>query len=302
MESIKNMINVINEKSLEDAFNEELKDKDFKELVQNISCNIKDLYKYRSNLKDTVSEYKNCRNCKGLLNCKNGYTGYLYFPEYNNGELLFSYIPCKYKKQDIKENKYLDNIDLFEVPKSIKEAKMKDIYIDDKSRVEIIKYINNFYENYFKDKGKGLYLSGSFGSGKTFIISALFNELAKRDVKSVIIYFPEFLRKLKSSFGNKIEFDESFNHIKKSPLLLIDDIGAEQVTSWSRDEILGTILQYRMEENLPTFFTSNLNINELEEHLSSTKEKVEKLKARRIIERIKYLTNEMELIGVDRRK
>ena len=132
------------------------------------------------------------------------------------------------------------------------------------------------------------------------MISALFNELAKRDVKSAIVYFPEFLRTLKSSFSNG--YEEKFDYIKKAPLLLLDDIGAEAVTSWGRDEILGTILQYRMEEDLPTFFTSNLNLTELEEHLSNTKEKTEKLKARRIIERIKYLCNEMELISVDRRK
>ena len=34
------------------------------------------------------------------------------------------------------------------------------------------------------------------------------------------------------------------------------------------DEVLGVILQYRMEENLPTFFTSNLSLKELEDHLT----------------------------------
>lgn len=57
----------------------------------------------------------------------------------------------------------------------------------------------------------------------------------------------------------------------KLDLLLLDDIGAETVTNWSRDEILGTILQYRMENNLSTFITSNLNISELEGHSSLVK-------------------------------
>ena len=97
-------------------------------------------------------------------------------------------------------------------------------------------------------------------------------------------------------------YSDRFNYIKKIPLLLIDDIGAENLTSWGRDEVLGTILQYRMEEDLPTFFTSNLNINDLEVHLSITNSNADKIKARRIIERIKYLTTEMTLIGIDRRK
>ena len=78
-------------------------------------------------------------------------------------------------------------------------------------------------------------------------------------------------------------------------ILLIDDIGAETVTNFSRDEILGTILQYRMENNLATFITSNLNLEELEVHLSIVKNNTDKVKARRIIERIKYLTEDMEI-------
>lgn len=36
-------------------------------------------------------------------------------------------------------------------------------------------------------------------------------------------------------------------------VLLIDDIGAENNSPWSRDEVLGTILQYRMDSDLTTF-------------------------------------------------
>ena len=87
----------------------------------------------------------------------------------------------------------------------------------------------------------------------------------------------------------------------KSPLLLIDDIGAERLTDWARDEILGTILQYRMDNKLPTFFTSNLNLQELESHLQITNASYNKVKARRIMERINYLSEEVILIGVNRR-
>ena len=56
-----------------------------------------------------------------------------------------------------------------------------------------------------------------------------------------------------------------------------------------------------MEEDLPTFFTSNFNLEELEEHLSKTSNGVEKVKARRIVERIKQLTVNMALITKNRR-
>ena len=57
-----------------------------------------------------------------------------------------------------------------------------------------------------------------------------------------------------------------------------------------------------MENNLPTFFTSNLTIDELEIHLSEGKNSVDKVKAKRIIERIKYLSTELKLISKNQRK
>ena len=73
------------------------------------------------------------------------------------------------------------------------------------------------------------------------------------------------------------------------------------MTEWSRDEVLGTILQYRMQEGLVTFFTSNFSIKDLEEHFSVSSKGIEKVKAQRIIERIKYLTEEMTLISENKR-
>ena len=98
------------------------------------------------------------------------------------------------------------------------------------------------------------------------------------------------------------EFEDRYEEIKRAPLLLLDDIGAEYLTPWGRDEILGTILQYRMDEGLPTFFTSNLDLKQLESHFANTSSGKEEIKARRMIERIKELTIPFELVGESNRK
>lgn len=83
---------------------------------------------------------------------------------------------------------------------------------------------------------------------------------------------------------------------------MLDDLGAESVTSWMRDDVLGTILQFRMLENLPTFFSSNLNFKELEHHLTYTQRgEKEELKAARVMERIKSLATPVEITGDNRR-
>lgn len=303
---MKDVKNVIDKKynfdiyKLEENFNIEMEDDTFKKIVKGLNLSREELIKYTSRIKDSALELKNCKNCKNIMECKNTMCGYVYYPSILQDNLVFSYVPCKYKKKLDNDMSYQNNIFSFDMPKEIINASMKDIYTDDKNRLEAIKWLTTFIKKIENgEKSKGLFLTGNFGCGKTYLVAAAFNELAKKGKKVACLYYPEFLRSLKERFSD--DYKEIFNKVKKCDLLLIDDIGAETVTCWNRDEILGTILQYRMQENLPTFFTSNLSINELETHLAYN-DSEGKLKARRIIERIKYLTDNITMIAENRRK
>ncbi len=281
---------------LKKSYIEALEDNNFVKLVNSLNVGEECLEKNTSKLENTVKELSNCRGCKGLEFCKNKVIGYVEYPKEDNDSLVFVYKPCKYEKNKITEE---NNVIFFETPKFLREAKLSEFY-PEKERLEIKKYIKEFLNNYNKeDKQKGLYLHGSFGSGKSYIISALLNELSKKGAKCVNIYYPSLLRSLKESFND--DFEDKINEIITADILLLDDIGAEKNTEWSRDEILGTILQYRMDNNLTTFFTSNLDIKELEEHLKIVNKSMDNVKARRIIERIKQLTIEMELVSENKR-
>ena len=301
---MKNINNILEKNSdemeLVHSFQDACSNKEFYKFITTLPIEEKVLIKYTSSLEDAFIEHKNCKNYKGIGCCKNSVTGYCYTPEKEKNIIKFSYVACKWKEKDLKENAYKENLELFDMPKEIKEASLKEVYTDDKSRVPIIRYFKEFIDKYNKkEEPKGLYLTGSFGSGKTYLVAALLNEMARKKVCCALVYYPEFLRSLKSSF--QTDYNERFNFIKTSPILLLDDIGAENESNWSRDEVLGPILQYRMQNHLPTFFTSNLTLEELETALSITSSGVDKVKARRIIERIKQLTIPMELIGKNRR-
>jgi len=283
-------------KGLQESFKEAKLNPKFNKLIKSINLNDEVAMKYTSKLEDTLEELDHCSNCKGLFECKNRVEGHVYYPNNEEEKVVFSYAPCKYFKESQKKlNEKMTS------SKELDNARIKDIDIEDKNRIKLIKWIKNFYDNYDLDKSmKGLYLHGSFGSGKTFILASLLNELSiNKKVRTEIIYFPELLRTLKDDwdfFAGKMEY------LKSVDILLIDDIGAEKVTEWGRDEILGTILQARMNNNLCTFFTSNLTIQELERHLSLTKNSEDVVKSRRIIERVKQLTEDLELISENRRK
>lgn len=300
MRDVKGLVSNSNKERLRESFVNACCDMDFKNYVYSLDISEELLMKYTSQLEECVRQRKKCVNCPGHVMCKNNMPGYVLTPELNEKRIIFSYVACSKYKEYLDNTAYVKNITCYDINKELREASFKNMYKDDKARLPILRYFNEFIDKYFKGENpKGLYLTGSFGSGKTYLVCALFNELAKKNVKSVIVYYPEFLRDLKASF--KDDYEEKFNKTKKAPLLLIDDIGAEACSSWNRDEILGSILQYRMENHLATFFTSNLNLSELEEHLSSTNNGVEKVKARRVLERIKQLTNVEELISQNRR-
>ena len=275
-----------------------LKNNNFKAITKNLKLDSSLLKKYTSILEESSIEFEHCKNCKGLLDCENKVEGFCYLPVNNSGILSFEYKSCKYKQAMDKKNKHLNNIKFFDTPEYVKDASLDKIYKTDKNRFEVINYLMDFLDEYEENKtGKGLYLHGNFGCGKTYLIAAIFNELAKSGVKSSIVFWPEFLRE---TFDD--EFKEKFEYVKKVPMLLIDDIGAEAITIWNRDEILCPLLQYRMDNNLTTFLTSNLNLKELEIHLSNSRNGVDEVKAKRIISRIKQLTNDLEMISKNLRK
>lgn len=283
------------ESILSKNFKEALKEPVFKQLVEKLNCSYEELSKYTTTLEDCAFEYANCLKCKNLLECKNKVEGHAYLPEVKSGKLRFGYKACKFMVKHNKEYAHLKYVYTLQEPKEIERARFSEIDLKDTTRLPVITYLTEFIEKYRENKKeKGLYLHGSFGSGKTYLISATFHELAKDKVESAILFWPEYLTDLKASFGTG-DFKEKMDQAKKAKLLLIDDIGAENTTAWSRDDVLCPILQYRMEENLPTFFTSNFTIDELENHLAMSTSGYEIVKAKRIIERIKQLTTPLEL-------
>ena len=200
-----------------------------------------------------------------------------------------------------KEAAIKNRLKLINLPASLRKASLAQVDLDDLGRLPVFEKLLAFVEQYPAIQ-KGLYLYGDFGVGKSFMVAALAHDLSeKRGVSSTLLHYPSFVIDAKNAIsdGNvKTLVDE----IKLSEVLILDDIGAEQSTPWVRDEILQVILQYRMQENLPTFFTSNFNFEDLEKHFAKGKNgNDETWEARRVMERIRYLAEETRLEGVNRR-
>lgn len=249
------------------------------------------LYEYQSQNKD-------CNNCPDGGCSNNILPGYKPKIEVIGTNIHVSYEKCQYTIIKEAQQERATLIKSLYMPKEILHASIADIHGDDPGRHQGIVAISQFLTQ-IDDKlpKKGLYFHGPFGVGKTYFLGAVANELADRKISSMLIYMPEFVREIKSSIKDD-SIGEKIDQFKKIPVLMLDDIGAESISAWFRDEVLGSILQYRMMEGLPTFFSSNYSLDQLEKHLSTTtRGEIEQLKAGRIIERIQQLSEPVEING-----
>lgn len=146
---------------------------------------------------------------------------------------------------------------------------------------------------------KGIYLFGDFGVGKTYICASLMNSLARKKENVAFVKVGSFVDKMRSlTINDKDAYDELLKNISRVTYLVLDDIGTEGITSFSRDDVLFNILDYRMENQLTTFFTSNADIEKLRKIYQFDKYNNEdNTRANRLIERIDKLSYQHCLKG-----
>ncbi|ASN05033.1 primosomal protein DnaI [Virgibacillus necropolis] len=283
--------------------NEVLEDPEIKEFLslhpeltrQEIDKNLIKLYEYKT-------QSKQCDKCNSFGSCINMLNGYSPILKTDNNEIHIQYEKCHNHLAHEKQKHQQKLIQSLYMPKEILHASMATLQSDGQ-RMKAIDAIDEFlvHVNSSGLPSKGIYFYGPFGVGKTFFLGAIANELRKRNIASMIIYMPEFVREIKASLKDD-SINTKIEYFKKAEVLMIDDIGAESQSAWFRDEILGSILQYRMMEGLPVFFTSNYNLDQLEGQLAKTNRgAVETVKAGRIIERIKQVSKEVQISGENRR-
>ena len=110
-----------NEDDLKHSFYDACSDMEFKKYVDTLDIKEEILIKYTTTLQDSFLEYKNCLNCKDLDTCQNKIKGYCYKAYYDNGVIGFCYDQCLKLKEVAKKNAYKENLNLFDMPKNIKE-------------------------------------------------------------------------------------------------------------------------------------------------------------------------------------
>ena len=115
-----------------------------------------------------------------------------------------------------------------------------------------------------------LLFTGTYGCGKTHLAVAIAHEVLRRGQSALFVVTPDLLDHLRAAFGPSSEtsFDERFEAVRQTPLLILDDFGSQSATPWAKEKLF-QLLNYRYTAHLPTVITTNLRLSEIEPRLRS---------------------------------
>ena len=235
-----------------------------------------------------LCDKNNCKNCKGLNDCQNSNQGF-YLSKTKDG---FVQVRCKYLTELQKSSH--PNLLKSEYNEALSDASTKNYDLNTESRKKILEYILKFVQNYGKGFKEGLYIYGGFSYGKTYSLMLTAKALSAYGIDHIFAYFPDLVIEIKAAMENG-KYDQIIELLRETDVLLLDDLGAENMTPWLRDEVLGPIINYRMNLKKPIFVSSNINPNDLKKHFMMNSSEEEKTKAGRITSRLISLMLDVSL-------
>lgn len=177
------------------------------------------------------------------------------------------------------------------IPMRFKNKNLNNLNIPDKEKY--IKYLI---------AGSSFYIMGDVGTGKTHLAIGLalelfLNKYIKNECEYLTTYkkitfepATELFLKLKNSFNNLENEIDILDKIDSVDLLILDDIGTDKVSDWSR-QIVYTIVDRRYRNMKQLIITSNLSLDEFATRYDD-----------RIASRIVEMGHIINLKGADRRK
>jgi DNA replication protein DnaC len=127
----------------------------------------------------------------------------------------------------------------------------------------------NQAQHYARGLKGWLLLQGGYGCGKTHLAASIANFTVEMGVPTLFLTVPDLLDMLRFSFDSEdTTFEERFNEIRSASLLILDDFGTQNATSWAQEKLF-QILNYRYINKLPLVVTTNLSLDEIEERIRS---------------------------------
>ena len=136
------------------------------------------------------------------------------------------------------------------------DARRNDVSADERANLQ---EVFNACQNYAEQPQGWLVLAGTYGCGKTHLAAAIANyqsDELHNDVRFVVV--PDLLDYLRAAYSPQAttSYDRRFDEVRRTYLLVLDDLGTESATPWAREKLF-QLLNYRYSASLPTVITTS---------------------------------------------
>ncbi len=142
--------------------------------------------------------------------------------------------------------------------------------------------------------GRGLWIFGDVGTGKTTLGMLASQEALKRGHSVAIYSVPRLLAEIRDTYDagkGERSYSDFFNDLVRVDLLHLDDLGAEKQTEWVLEQLY-SLVNERYEQERSVVVTSNVTeVGELEQQIG-----------KRTISRLTEMTFQVPLFGEDLRQ
>ena len=204
-----------------------------------------------------------CPTCRGV--------GFVYPLSASGGPDFSRVVPCQCRRQELKKERLiqlqrysnLGALSRLTFDNLLPEGRC-DSAVSEANFTQALAIARNF-----ADEPKGwLVLIGPSGCGKTHLACAIANRRINLGVPILYIGAFDLLDHLRSAFSpsSELTYDELFEQVKNSPLLILDDLTNAATTPWAKSK-LEQLLDHRFNACLPTVITTNASIEEFDENL-----------------------------------
>lgn len=201
-------------------------------------------------------------------------------PPFDNKERLVRCIcECQTKKRDDEERQEREFKRLNELQKLKVASLIGDRYKDTSFTNTEIGHNPSFDTAFIRckrycevsrevlNKGLGIYIYGSKGTGKTHLTACMANELMNQMFQVLFTNFFEISKMIKGTWNTREKESDYIDRLANIDFLFIDDLGTERVSNGENDlwlqEKIFDVLNKRYNMQKPTIFTSNHSLVEL---------------------------------------
>lgn len=168
-----------------------------------------------------------------------------------------------------------------QIPAQWQEKTLGNLHGYDAIKVKLDVYLNTFLRNGMFSQGVYLWSEAS-RTGKTHTLIALCKEMIERYiVPCVFITEEEMYARVRRTFddGDVLHESDVMFKFKDVTCLFIDDLGATKMTPWKL-ETLTSILNFRLMNHRPTFFSSNYSIEQYQRKIKGISDRPQRVPSR----------------------